>query len=454
VLTNDELLKLAVDATTGYAIFALDQNGRVLTWNAGAERLLGHTGAEMLGESGDVIFTPEDRARGAPQEERAQARASGRAEDERWHIRKDGSRFWSSGLLVPLPDAQGFLKIMRDQTEKHRAEEQLRGSETRFRTLATAIPQLVFTSRGDGSRTWGSPQWILYTGIDGRRSLEFGWLEAVHPEDREPTLEKWLQAQQTGQYDVQHRIRHAVKDQYRWHQTRATPLQPEDPAHSEWVGTSTDIHDLKALQDSQQVLLAELQHRTRNLLSMVRSVAKRSARASSGLEQFLADFDSRMRALSRAESLLPISEQGTVDIRVLLDTELAAHRATERDDDKVTISGEHAEIPANVAQVIMLAVHELATNAAKHGALKYEGARLEITWRVESMLDDSRMLHLTWREMGVPIAAPFAPQRQGYGTELLQRALPYQFDAQTRLEVNADGVSWQISVPASNHHAR
>src|ERR1700709_2927909 len=154
-----DLLRLIFESVTGFAVFAEDASGSVIRWNRGAERLTGYSQDEIIGHSGDVIFTPEDRAAGAPQHERTQPLLAGRSEDERWHQRKDGTRFWGSGLLMCLRNGQGFVKIMRDRTGQHAKELELSESEARFRMLATSIAQLVFRSRGDGARKWGSPQW-------------------------------------------------------------------------------------------------------------------------------------------------------------------------------------------------------------------------------------------------------------------------------------------------------
>lgn len=163
---SDEMLRLVVESATDFAIIAMDERGAVTSWNVGAERLLGFAEDDIIGRDGDIVFTPEDRAAGVPQKERDGARDKGRAEDERWHIRKEGSRFWGSGVMMPLADGIGFLKIMRDLTERQAAQEQLRGSEELFRLLATNIPQLVFRTRGTGERNWGSPQWIVFTHVD------------------------------------------------------------------------------------------------------------------------------------------------------------------------------------------------------------------------------------------------------------------------------------------------
>lgn len=118
----------------------------------------------MLGRGGEVIFIAEDRAAGAVEAELTKALAHGRAENERWHARKDGSRFWGSGLMMPLKGGLGFLKIMRDRTDRRALEHAFRESVDRFRTLAEHIPQLVFRSASLGERTYGSPQWVSFTG--------------------------------------------------------------------------------------------------------------------------------------------------------------------------------------------------------------------------------------------------------------------------------------------------
>ena len=208
-----------------FAIFAMDPAGKVITWNIGAERLTGYTEQEIIGQDGDVIFTPEDRAAGVPDRERQTAKSTGRAEDDRWHLRKDGTQFWASGLLMPLRRrVPGFVKVLRDRSEQHRAEERLRQSEALFRLLATNIPQLVFRSRATGERTWGSPQWETYAGLSTMES-SLGWLEAVHPEDREFTVAAWRDAQRTNSIGVEHHIKRAADGHYRWHQTRAKPVE-------------------------------------------------------------------------------------------------------------------------------------------------------------------------------------------------------------------------------------
>jgi|tagenome__1003787_1003787.scaffolds.fasta_scaffold20950722_2 PAS domain S-box-containing protein len=444
--SKDELFEIIIGSSIDFAIFTIDETGNVTSWNIGAERLFGYPEREMLGGCGDLIFTPEDRALGAPERERMVAIAEGRALDERWHQRKDGSRFWGAGLLMPLRGAPGFVKIARDRSEQHHVEECLRENEERFRLLATSIPQLVFLTRPDGNRTWGSPQWIAFTGLSLEESLGFGWLEAVHPEDRKATQAAWDEALETGNYYAEHRVKRQRDGAYRWHQTRAKPLDHADRTSKDWVGTMTDIHELRSVQDRQQVLMAELQHRTRNVLAVVQSIASHTMRSTSSIEAFSSEFGSRLRALGRVQSLLARAEKQAVDLGALVEAELAAHGDGQMNADKIKISGPRVDLPAAAAQALGLAVHELVTNAVKYGALAHDQGKLAVVWDLKTT-DATPRVALHWVETGVAMPTPAIPPRKGYGSQLIERALPYQLAASTKLEFRPEGIACTIEVP-------
>jgi PAS domain S-box-containing protein len=135
-LSPGRLMELVHENVRDYAIFTTDVQGRVSSWNLGAERLLGFSEAEILGEVCDVIFTPEDREAGAPEREKETARRYGRAEDERWHLRKNGARFYGSGIMTALRDESGgvvgFVKILQDYTQRKIAEDELRSANARL----------------------------------------------------------------------------------------------------------------------------------------------------------------------------------------------------------------------------------------------------------------------------------------------------------------------------------
>jgi PAS domain S-box-containing protein len=445
--SNHELLELIIESATDIGIFTIDEAGLVTSWNPGAERMFGFRESEMMGASADVVFTSEDRAAGAPEKERLDGRTKGRALDDRWHQRKDGSKFWASGLLMPLKRTVGFVKITRDRTEQHQANTRLRESEERFRLLATSIPQLVFLTRPDGFRTWPSPQWISFTGLGFDESLGFGWLSAIHPDDRTSTQNAWDQARTSGEYFIEHRVRRNMDGAFRWHQTRAKALGDgsNSSVPGEWVGTMTDIHDLRTMHDRQQVLMAELQHRTRNLLAVVHSIASRTVRTSESLKDFGSVFDSRLRSLSRVQSLLAKIEDEDIDLKTLVGAELAAHTEIDTGAGKVELVGPPVVLPAMAAQALGLALHELATNATKYGALAQPSGKLKVSWHLDRETSPP-LVTLRWLETGVTMPDA-APRRKGYGSELIERALPYQLQAESELCFDPTGVRCAIRVP-------
>ncbi|WP_426960237.1 sensor histidine kinase [Muricoccus radiodurans] len=434
-----------------YAIFTTDREGRVTSWPAGAAAVYGWSEAEILGRSVDVTFVPEDVAKGEPEKEQETALREGVAPNIRWHLRKDGARIFINGSTQPLVGADGmvceFIKIGQDVTEARRVQTALAESERRLRTLMGGIPQLVWRSGDEGRWTWSSPQWQAYTGQSEEESHGLGWLDAVHPEDRDRTVAAWHAARSHGQLEVEYRIRRAADGIWRWHQTRSVPVRDSPTAEqlegciAEWLGTTTDIEDLKRLQAEQGVLVAELQHRTRNLLAVVRNVARRSIPPQPGRDEY----DARLAALGRVQGFLARSSAHVVPLRNLVEAELQA--AGDGSSDRVTVEGPPVNLPGEGAQPVALALHELATNAVKYGAIAQPSGRLSVTWRVEEWEGGPR-LRIAWRESGV--AMPDGrPARRGYGSELISQALPYQMGAETALDFTPDGVSCDIILPAS-----
>jgi PAS domain S-box-containing protein len=127
---NEDLFRVWLETVKDFAIFMVATDGTVASWNVGAERIFGYSEAEILGRSFECIFTPEDRRNGVPAQEIQEARAEGHGWDDRWQVRKDGTRFWASGLLTPLRTEngalRGFVKVLRNNTERKLLEDELR----------------------------------------------------------------------------------------------------------------------------------------------------------------------------------------------------------------------------------------------------------------------------------------------------------------------------------------
>ena len=209
------------------------------------------------------------------------------------------------------------------------------------------------------------------------------------------------------------------------------------------------------LQGRQDVLVGELQHRTRNLITVVRALSDRTILDAESLDDFQGRFARRLAALSRVQGLLSnLSAGERIDFAELLRSELAALGVADGAAKRVKLEGP-ADVPLRSAtiQTFALALHELATNAVKYGALSAAAPQghLAVRWRVEpGTSEDPPVLYVDWRERGVMMPrAGSAASGGGYGRELIERALPYQLGAETTYELGADGVHCTIRVPIS-----
>jgi two-component sensor histidine kinase len=195
------------------------------------------------------------------------------------------------------------------------------------------------------------------------------------------------------------------------------------------------------------VLNTELQHRTRNLLSVIRVLFDRTLSKHTTLDGFAEVFASRLDAISRVQIYLSRLVQGDkVTFDGLLRNELAAHAVSLQ---QITLDGpEGVRLRSSTLQTFALALHELVVNAVKYGALSSPHAHLLVRWEIENDGGQQPMLHVHWEETGVtmPSTDDHAVQL-GYGRELIERALPYQLKAKTQYEWRPDGVRCSISVP-------
>jgi two-component sensor histidine kinase len=208
------------------------------------------------------------------------------------------------------------------------------------------------------------------------------------------------------------------------------------------VGVVADVTERRHAQERQQFLLQELNHRIGNLLTTVRSVAASTVRSSAGLTDFERGFAGRLDALARTYTLLAAVEWRSTGLRSLVEEALAPYRAA--DTGNVTLSGDDLRLPANVALSLSLVLHELATNAAKYGALSVPTGRVEVDWRARQE-PAGRRLVLQWVECGGPAVG--APSRRGFGRSLIERSIALELGGEARLEFAPAGVRCRIEAP-------
>ena len=330
--------------------------------------------------------------------------------------------------------------------------EALTQSELRFRSLIEGMPQLVWRAEGNGDWTWASPQWQAYTGQSLADSLGSGWLRALHPDDRATAQAAWALARPGAPLDWEGRLFHAGEGRYRHFRTRAAAIRTEGGEVLEWLGTSTDVDDLLQMRARQHVLVAELQHRTRNLMGVVSATFESALASSRDLDTFAVRYRDRIAALMRVQSML---SRLNTDSRVMFDDLIRDEIAAMGASDRVILEGPSGvALRSSTVQTFALALHELATNAVKYGALKQPTGRLVITWWLEppraTAPHDQPWLHVDWSESGVTMATPNSGlQGAGQGRQLIERALPYQLGAKTTYVMGPDGVRCSIAVPVS-----
>lgn len=328
--------------------------------------------------------------------------------------------------------------------ERARVEQALRSSERFSRALVEGVAQLVWRATDGGCWTWASPQWTAFTGQEAADSHGFGWLDAVLLDDRQAVLASWAKAESRGSFDADFRIYDARQERYRWFQSRATPVRDDDGRLIEWLGTSTDVDDMHKLQGRQQLLLAELQHRVRNILTVVRSVFSRTVESGGSIEEIADHYRGRLDSLARTQVIVTQRADGTVDLENLIRDELLSVGVS--GSPSISIEGPDVTLRSREAESLGLAIHELTTNALKYGAIKIPDATLDIRWTTNMDYGGRPRLHLTWLEQGVPAVA-LHPVREGFGMELIKEALPYRLGAETSFELRDGGICCTISLP-------
>ena len=246
---------LAIAETASDAIITIDEESRILFTNSAAEKIFGHARAEMDGQKLTMLMPEYLR--------HVHEAALGRyVETGRRHISWESVSvpgLHRDGREIPLEVSFAefvlngrhfFTGVARDVTERTRAEEEIRESERRYRALADAMPQIVWTARADGYLDYYNRRWFEYTGMSFEETRGWGWQPVLHPDDVEHALRTWATSVETGEpYRIEYRFRRASDAQYRWHLGRAEPLRDAGGRIIKWFGTGTDIHNQKQAEE-------------------------------------------------------------------------------------------------------------------------------------------------------------------------------------------------------------
>ena len=231
----------------------------------------------------------------------------------------------------------------------------------------------------------------------------------------------------------------------------AVTVSPVRESDGQVTGVSLvarDIRARKAAEEKAALLLGELDHRVKNILSIVSAVVSQTLKTSLSPEHFVIEVEGRIRAIAAAHSLLTTAGEGTVSMHAILETELAPY---DQDSGNVSIEGPDLALTPKAGLALAMAVHELASNAAKYGALSTAAGQLAIEWRAEKG-GDTPFMTLSWSETGGPVVAP--PTRRGFGTTMIERALAHELDAEVRRDFAPTGLRCTIVAPLTAEFGR
>ena len=379
-------------------------------------------------------------------------------------VRPDGGVRHIMDRSFPVSGADGrrAAGVASDVTAVTLAESRLRETEAQLLAFGEASSDLLWIRNAETlAFEYVSPAFERIFGASRDEVLQGdtleNWLRMVVPDDR-ARASKAIETLRTGKrLAFEYRIHRPADGQVRLLRDTGFPIR--DPGgRVMWIaGVGHDATEEAASAERLKVLVAELQHRTRNLLGVVRSVTDRTLANSDGLDDFRARIHDQLGALARVNGLLSrLQEDERIDFDELIRSELDAHGVLDGagKSAQISLSGPTGvRLRSSTVQTLALGLHELATNALKYGVLSTPDGRLEIGWSLAAGPDGLPRLTVDWRESGVAVAMPGGAEAtdvpNGYGRELIEQALPYQLSAEVDYDLSAQGVRCTITIPLS-----
>ncbi len=376
-----------------------------------------------LDASGDGLFDAEFRV------------THEQSHEERWLVCR-------SRTIFAGRKAVNVIGAARDITSRKNGELILLAREQEFRDLANAMPQLVWTADENGSLTYYNKRRDDYYRSDEAR---MDWDGLIYPDDKVSTYEAWETAQTTSQpYEIEHRLMRA-DGLYAWHLSRAVPVLDARGHATKWYGTATDIDQSKRREEYVRVLMSETAHRSKNLIAVIQAVARQTAASSAGLKEFNEKFSARLQCLAGSHDLLIAREGAGVGLAELIQLQLG-HFA-DLQGTRIAVMGDPILLEATAAQAIGMALHELATNAAKYGALSTETGKIDLQWTVQSTSAGAKLV-IIWSETGGPPVV--RPTRSGLGSLVIQRLAGDRINGTAELQFLPDGIVWTCEAALEN----
>lgn len=344
------------------------------------------------------------------------------------------------GLRIMAAQTMGLLesrrrRAARDDTHRYPANDP-------FRTIADAVPQMIWFATADGKPDYCNSYWHEYTGLPQEHFTENpGGI--IHPDDMETVKFGWQRAVSRGApYEGEHRIYYRAGT-YRWAKSQARPMRDDQGRIIRWIGTTTDIHDERTAIEEQRLSVQEINHRVRNIFAVIAGLINLSSRAHPEMATLNEDLYARIIALGRAHDF--VREKSMAghpnNLHGMLRELFLPYNHT---SIRVAIYGEDAEIDDQSATPLALMFHELATNAVKYGALCTPQGQV----RIETRHIDGDCV-IGWRESSGPEIRS-APEARGFGWNLIDMAAKRQLHGSISREWTSGGLQAEIVIPLNS----
>ena len=359
-------------------------------------------------------------------------------------MRKDGTTVSIAVTVSPVRDGEGRIvaasKVARDVTAIKNVRAQLEDSEERFRLLADNMSQLAWIADDEGWISWYNRRWFDFTGTTMEQMLGWGWKDVHHPDHLDRVTARWAEHVANGEEWEDTFPLRGADGEYRWFLSRALPIRDMAGHIGHWFGTNTDITAMRDAEQRIELLMMEVNHRSKNMLAVIQSLARRTA-AQGG--DFVSRLERRIQAIAlnqdllvnRAWSSVPIDEMVTTQLSVI--GELAL---------QVALEGPELLLTPGAVEAIAMAIHEMATNAVRHGALHSRDGHVVVAWRVEPG-HDGEQFAITWTESGGPLVAP--PQALGFGARIIADVPRSKLGAEVSIDFPPEGFRWSLRCPVA-----
>ncbi len=369
------------------------------------------------------------------------------AKDREFYIERHGYGervyFDVSYSAVPLEDGSigGVLCIVSETTQRVVAERQVKESEARLRALVTATADALYRMSPDGRNMQE---------LDGRGMLvdiagpPGDWMAGyIPPEDQaevQAAIDRAIAARRPFQFE--HRV--LRKDgSTGWIESRAVPIVDAAGEVVEWFGAATDVTERRRANEHLKLVVHELNHRVKNNLAMVQSIAAQTFRNAEDITDAQERFGARLVALAQANDLLTGERGAGTSLREAIEQAMRPHQP---DDARISLDGPNLLLSSpKTALALTLALHELSTNAIKYGAWSTDVGTVAIEWRTYLTADGKQRMRIEWRESGGPLVSP--PSRRGFGSRLIERGLAGEMNAEVSLAFEPSGVICVIDAP-------